>query len=423
MSTEAKPESSPPTVLYGEQTRLALKNFPSRGRKLADLPEMVRAYALVKTAASAANVELGTLDAARGQAVIAAAREVADGIHARQFPTALVQGGGGTSTNMNVNEVVAARATELLVRGGNEVAVHPNDHVNRSQSTNDTYPTAMALTVLELSRPALAGMAALHDALEGKAAAYATVQHLGRTCLQDAVPLSVGQTHRAQADAVARCRAGLQQALRPLHAVPLGATIVGTGLGAPAGYAEAAVRHLAGLSGYDLSVAPNFFDALAHLDPYAGVGDACARAATVLAKIASDLRFLSSGPTGGIGEVTLPALQAGSSIMPGKVNPVLPELVLQLSHRIRGAAETVRLAAAAGELELNVMGPVVLDALATALADIADAGTYFAEKCIAGLAWNHRSVAARLSGSRRQLVEQAASEGYDAAVRAAAELT
>lgn len=413
----APPSPTPDLPLYGEQTRRALENFPGHGRCLADVPEFLRAYAWVKAAAARANMELGVLDTDRGEAIVRAAFEVAGGHHNPQFPTALVQGGGGTSTNMNLNEVLAARANQLLRQGRSDLIVHPNDHVNRSQSTNDTYPTAMALSLQELAQPALRGLDRLGQSFTAKAQHYDQVPRLGRTCLQDAVPLTVGQTHRAQAAAVKRGRSALQAAITALTAVPLGATAVGTGIGAPEGFAAIAVDHLSKLSGYDLTVSDDFFDSLAHLDPYSAVSAACVRTATTLAKIAADLRLLSSGPTGGLGEMTLPALQAGSSIMPGKVNPVIPELVMQLSYRIRGAASTVDISVAAGELELNVMEPVILDALTTCLADLAAAGESLTTKCVDGLAWNVAALNRNLRGSLQEFVEQSTGDGYESVSR------
>jgi aspartate ammonia-lyase len=293
--------------------------------------------------------------------------------------------------------------------------VHPNDHANRSQSTNDTYPTAMALALLEIGGPALFQLEALSATLEAKAAEYGDLQRLGRTCLQDAVPLTIRDTHRAQAAAVLRTRGELAEALDALSSVPLGATAIGTGVGAPPGFGEIAVEHLSARTGRALRVAPDLFDALAHLDPYGRVAGATVRAAIVLAKIAADLRLLSSGPRAGIGELELPARQPGSSIMPGKVNPVIPELVMQLSFRIRGAAHTVELAVAAGELELNIMEPIIFDALRGALLDLADAAAALGDKCIAGMSWNREIIREHLAGSLGERVTAATRVGYDAA--------
>lgn len=410
-------------TLFGQQTRLALSNFPDDGRRLSDVPQFLRAYAMVKAAAAAANVELGVLDASIGAAIGEAAREVAEGMHTAQFPTALVQGGGGTSTNMNLNEVLATRAAQLLdssASAGVAPIVHPNDHVNRSQSTNDTYPSAMAMAVYQLTQPAVQALSVLEEALLAKAEQFDDLQRLGRTCLQDAVPLTVGQTHRAQATALHRHRRDLTAAAAHLTALPLGATAVGTGVGAPDGYPDRAVSHLCRLTGSEYSVAENFFDDLAHLDPYLTLAGAIVRPAITMAKIAADLRLLSSGPAGGLGEINLPARQAGSSIMPGKINPVIPELVMQLSYRIRGAAHTVEMAVAVGELELNIMEPVILDALVGALADLTASATSFAEKCIIGMTWNEDGVRRNLSGSLQSLIEDATAYGYQQATQNAA---
>jgi aspartate ammonia-lyase len=409
---------------YGRQTELALRNLPGHGRLLSQTPELLRGYAWVKEAAARANVELGVLDEAMSAAIELAAREVAAGTHDAEFPLPVVQGGGGTSTNMNVNEVIATRATELLATGGDDdPRVHPNDHVNRSQSTNDTYPTAMALALAQLARTTRQALEVLEHSLLAKGAEYDRLVRLGRTCLRDAVPLTAGQTHRGQAHAVRRTSALLARAVDELLAVPLGATVLGTGISAPPGFAAVAVRHLRALCGYEVTVADDYFDALANLDAYSGLANACVRAAQVVAKIAADLRLLSAGAGVGRAEVVLPALQAGSSIMPGKVNPVVPELVMQLAFRIGGAAATVDAAVSAGELELNVMEPVILDALVGALTDLRSAATTFASRCIDGLTWDEAAVAGHLGGSLHELVELSAEVGYDAAARSAAQST
>lgn len=399
-------------TLYGPQTALALLNFPERGRRLADVPQFVGAYARVKGAAALANVQLGVLAAPIGHSIAAAAAEVAGGAHHDQFPIALVQGGGGTSTNMNLNEVLAARASQLLRDRGHELNVHPNDHVNRSQSTNDTYPTAMSLAVAELAVHATGALGELEASLLAQAEANGDIVRLGRTCLQDAVPLTVGETHRAQARAVARGRAGIHTCVGELAAVPFGATAIGTSVGAPPGFASAAVAHLNEIAGSNCTVAPDFFDALAHLDPYSALAAAIVRSTVTVEKIARDLRLLSSGPVGGLGEVRLPPRQAGSSIMPGKVNPVIPELAIQLSQRVRGCGHTVELAVAAGELELNVMEPVILDTLVTMFEDLADAAGFLARACIDGMEWSRAGLERGLAGSLSLLVEVATEQGY-----------
>lgn len=394
--------------LYGPQSVLGTQNFPLRGRTLGDLTPLVRNYARVKLATARVNHDLGVLDAPRRDSIVAACEEIIEGGHADQFPTPLLQGGGGTTTNMNINEVIAARATQLA-----GITVHPNDHVNASQSTNDSYPTAMALTILDLVSGPVAALERLADSFDRKAEQFADTAHLGRTCLQDAVSLTAGDTHRGHAAAVRRVAAGLSHAAGALREVPIGATAIGTGIGAPDGFAARAAAELSTLTGLSISAAPNPFDTLANLDPYAAIAAAGSRAAITMAKIAADVRLLSSGPRGGLGDLSIPAVQAGSSIMPAKVNPVIPEYVMQLSYRIRGQALTVDCAVADGELELNVMEPVIVDALTTMFEDLTAAADTFATRCIDGLSWDGTRREDNLTAALDQWVEMAAAQGYD----------
>lgn len=405
-------QSESSRILYGRQTELGVRNFSMEKRRLAEVPSLIRNFALVKLAAARANVALGVLDSERARAIDAAASEIADGVHSEQFPTALVLGGGGTTTNMNFNEVIAARATEIA-----GIAVHPNDHVNASQSTNDTYPTAMALTVRELTQAPLEAIAELTNAIEAKAEEYQDTTRLGRTCLQDAVTLSVGETHRAQSAALRRTSDQLRATVDELRSIPLGATVLGTGIGAPTGYRERAVSELATLTGRELVPSENTFDSLANLDIYSAVSSAGARLAIAMAKIAADLRLLASGPNGGFAEVTLPAVQAGSSIMPGKINPAIPEYVMQLSYRVRGAATTVDMSVAAGELELNVMEPIIVDSLLNILDDLSAMAQVFREHCIEGLSWNGSRLQSNVESGFDRWVKLAAEEGYDVATQ------
>jgi aspartate ammonia-lyase len=400
--------TSPGDRLYGPQTELGLRNFPLRGRTFGELAPFVRNFARVKLAAARVNGELGVLDQVRRDAIVAACEELIAGEHADQFPTPLVHGGGGTTANMNVNEVVAARAS--VIAG---TRVHPNDHVNASQSTNDSYPTAMALTVQEMVSTPVAALRNLAAAFDRKAEEFADTPHLGRTCLQDAVTVRAGDTHRGHAAAVRRVAGGLGAAASALRAVPIGATAVGTGIGAPHGFGERVAVELAALTGMPITAAPDRFDALSHLDPYAEIAAAGSRAAITMAKIAADIRLLSSGPHGGLGDLTIPAVQAGSSIMPAKVNPVIPEFVMQLSYRVRGQALTVDCGVAAGELELNVMEPVVVDALTTIFDDLTAAADTFARRCVDGLAWNGAHRERNLAAALDRWVELSAAEGYE----------
>jgi aspartate ammonia-lyase len=405
----------PREALYGIHTVRAQENFNLGGDTLSDRPALIVALAQVKASATRANRELGVVEPHIAEAIIEAAREVGRGRHHEQFPLELVQGGGGTSTHMNVNEVLANRANELLGGGLGEYApVHPNDHVNRSQSTNDVLPTAMGLAVYVTCQKTHDGLAHLQGELVRRALENDGLEHLGRTCLQDAVPVPVRAVHEAQAYAISRSLADLDASARQLLSVPLGATAVGTGLGTPDGFAALAVDYLAEETGLDVRPADDPFAALASLEQFAAVADSMSRAGRVVARIASDLRLLASGPVGGIGEVSLPPLQPGSSMMPGKVNPVLPELVMQVSYQLAGAAHVVRLSAGAGELEVNTMGPVVTAELLRGLERLGRVAVLFADRCVGGMQWQTERVTANLRGSLKLAVESVELVGYEA---------
>ena len=407
------PVDVPTDALYGAQTARALANFRVSGRALAAEPELLRALGEVKAAAALANVHCGQLEADVADAIVHAAREVAAGRWSQHFPLDVVQGGGGTATNMNVNEVVANRAGELLGHErGSYQRVHPNDHVNRSQSTNDVYPTALQLAVYRTALEALRGLEAVAHALEAIAERHPDLERMGRTCLQDALPVPVGAVHRAQARAVRRGAACLGADAQQLLAVPLGATAVGTGLGAPAGYLDVVISLLAEESGLPVVAAPDAFDALEHFDLYLRIASSLLAAMLTVSKLASDLRFLSAGP---VGEVELPAVQVGSSVMPGKINPVIPELVLQVGFSVRGCHAVVEAAVAAGELELNVMEPVIARHLLDALRDTGRVAQLLADRCLAGLRWDADELRKHLAGSYTADVLAAQSDGYERA--------
>jgi len=391
----------PDDALYGANAARAAVNFAVDGPTLGQCPAVVRAYLEVKLAAARANVDAGALAPRDGDAIVAACRQLLDDLPEQAFPVPLVHGGGGTAANMNVNEVVASVANQRLgsVRGS-DGSIDPHVHVNRSQSTNDTYPTVLRLVCIpevEHLAGALEHLAGVYDI---KAEEYDDgSQRLGRTCLRDALPVPIAATHRSQAVALRRVAGDLRTAGGDLHAVPLGATAVGTGAGAPNGYAERVVAYLGEATGLALRVSADPFDALASIDDLVAVADVLERAVLVLDRYARDLRLLSSGPVGGIGEVELPAVQVGSSMMPGKANPVMPELVLQVGLQVRAACSVVRGAAALGELELNVMEPVVIAELPRALRRLAQATELFADRCVRGLVWNLDRVQAHLEGS------------------------
>jgi aspartate ammonia-lyase len=400
----------PAGALYGAHTVRALANFGVSGLTMTDERELVAALAYVKAAAARANLAAGELPAELAAAIVAAAHEVATAAHRQEFPIDVVHGGGGTAANMNVNEVIANRANELLGGGrGTYDRVHPNDHVNRSQSTNDVYPTALALATHVVGGETLERVGLLEETLLAKAEEAGEVEHLGRTCLQDAVPLRIADTHRGQAHALGRTADALARALAELLAVPLGATAVGTGIGASDAYRRAVLSLLAEETGLGVRPSPDLFDALAFNDVYFDVAAQLYRVSCVAARIASDLRLLASAP---IAEVRLPAVQVGSSIMPKKVNPVMAELVMQSHMQVQGVLTVVGAAVCGGELELNVMEPVIARHLMGGLREFGRTVELFAERCVAGLEWDLDVVALRLAGSRAGDVERARVEGY-----------
>ena len=400
----------PADALFGAHTARALNNFRVSGEAVSQRPDLVASFGLVKAAAAAANAACGVLDGGIAAAIREAAREVARGNHDDQFPIDLVHGGGGTAVHMNANEVIANLANERLGgRRGYYHPVHPNDHVNRSQSTNDVFPTALALATVAVGRRAISGLEGLAATFLAKARDADGVERLGRTCLQDAVPLTVAQTHAAQSHAIMRTAVALGRSLDAMLAVPLGATVIGTGIGSPPRYRDLALRFLAEEAGLQVRGSDDLFDALANLDGYVDVAAQVVRVSLVMAKAAADLRFLASGP---VGEVRLPAVQVGSSIMPGKSNPVIPELVMQVSYEARGMATVVEAAVAAGELELNAMEPVIARHLLSSLHDVGRVAEIFADRCIAGLRWNEPALRAHLASSRAGIVESAAELGY-----------
>jgi aspartate ammonia-lyase len=348
----------PADAYYGIQTFRALENFPISGlRAPADL---VTATVLVKKAAAEANVVLKRLDERIGDAIVRAAEEILGGALRDQFVVDVYQAGAGTSHNMNMNEVLANRAAELLGGARGEYRlVHPNDHVNMGQSTNDVYPTATRLALLLGCGPLLHAARDLAAALDRKARDLEHVLKVGRTHLQDAVPMTLGQEFGGYAACVARAAEDIDRASWQLRELNLGATAVGTGLNAGDDYAALAIRNLASETGFDLTPAANRFRVTQSMGDVLAYSGAVRRLAVELSKIASDLRLLSMGPRAGLGEVTLPAVQPGSSIMPGKVNPSIPEMVNQVCYQVIGCDTTICAAAEGGQLELNVMMPVI----------------------------------------------------------------
>jgi aspartate ammonia-lyase len=348
----------PADAYYGIQTARALENFPISGLRAP--AELVSATVLIKKAAAVANVALGRLDTRIGDAIVQAADEILGGSLRDQFAVDVYQAGAGTSHNMNTNEVLANRAAELLggTRGEYKL-VHPNDHVNMGQSTNDVYPTATRLGLLLAHRGLVDAARGLATAFEGKARAFDGILKVGRTHLQDAVPMTLGQELSGFAACIARGADDVERASEQLKELNLGATAVGTGLNAGEDFTKRAVENLARLTRLSLRPADNFFRVTQSMGDIVAYSGAMRRLAVELAKVASDLRLLSSGPRAGIAEIALPGVQPGSSIMPGKVNPSIPEMVNQVCYQVFGCDVTICTAGEAGQLELNVMMPVM----------------------------------------------------------------
>ena len=400
----------PAQALWGAQTQRAVQNFPLSGLRMPR--GFIRALGLVKWAAAGANVELGELDKVRGFAIQKAALEVAEGRHDAHFPVDVFQTGSGTSSNMNANEVIAHLATQYA--GGTQT--HPNDHVNRCQSSNDVIPTAIhlaaALAVSELLLPALKE---LSETIARKAGDVGEVVKTGRTHLMDAMPLTLGQelgAWRAQVeDGVARL-----QACRPrLHALALGGTAIGSGINAPEGFAAKAASLLSLQTGLDLHPNRNLFAAIAAQDTAVELSGQLRTLAVTLMKIANDLRWMNSGPLAGLGEIALPALQPGSSIMPGKVNPVVPEAVTMVAAQVIGNDVTVTVAGQSGAFQLNVMLPVIAYNLLQSIDLLANAAHVLARSAIAGFAVNPRQIAGALARNPMLVTALTPVIGYDLA--------
>jgi len=379
----------PADALFGVQTLRALENFPISGVPIAEFPTLIAALASVKEAAARANEELGLLDPKIADAIVGAAETLRRGEHAVHFPVDMIQGGAGTSTNMNANEVIANLALESLglPRGRYDV-VHPNNHVNLSQSTNDVYPTAVKLALHASIAELQQAMGALAGAFLRKGEEFAPYIKMGRTQLQDAVPMTLGQEFTAFAHTMLEDVDRLGEAQALIREINMGATAIGTGINAPRGYAEAVRRHLSRITGLELVTAPDLVEATADTGVFVQLSGVLKRCAVKLSKICNDLRLLSSGPRAGLGEINLPAMQPGSSIMPGKVNPVIPEVVNQVCFDVIGGDVTVTMAAEAGQLQLNVFEPIIAYRLLRGMAILRNACDVLRERCVEGITAN-----------------------------------
>ncbi|MDR0826313.1 MAG: aspartate ammonia-lyase [Desulfovibrio sp.] len=368
---------------YGVQTLRGKENFSITGLRVAREPAMVKSLGYVKKAAAMTNRDLGVLAPDVAEAVCKACDRVIAGEFDDQFVTDFIQGGAGTSVNMNANEVIANVALEILGRPkGDYATVNPNDHVNCSQSTNDAYPTAFRLALILRLEEYAQSLKELEDAFAVKGEEFADVLKMGRTHLQDAVPMSMGAEFHGFATTIGEESQRIKESMGLLREINLGATAIGTSVNAPAGYPELATRHLAALTGENFVLSPDLVEATSDTGVYVQLSGVLKRTSVKLTKICNDLRLLASGPRCGFNEITLPQLQPGSSIMPGKVNPVIPEVVNQTSFFVIGMDLTVTLAASAGQLQLNVMEPVIGFALFSSISAMQNAVTSLARNCI-----------------------------------------
>jgi len=404
---------------WGAQAQRSLGNFKI-GWERQPQP-IVRALGIVKRAAAETNMELGRLDAAVGRAIVAAAQEVIDGKLDDHFPLVVWQTGSGTQSNMNANEVISNRAIEMLGGAmGSKKPVHPNDHVNMSQSSNDTYPTAMHIAAAEeIHRRLLPALHHLHRALDAKARAWSHIIKIGRTHTQDATPLTLGQEFSGYATQVENGIKRIASTLPDLMQLAQGGTAVGTGLNAPRGFAEKVAARIAAITGLPFTSAPNKFEALAAHDAMVMSHGAINTVAASLFKIANDIRFLGSGPRSGLGELALPENEPGSSIMPGKVNPTQSEALTQVCVQVFGNHSAITFAGSQGHFELNVFNPVMAYNFLQSVRLIADSSVSFADNCVAGITPREDNIKVALDRSLMLVTALAPKIGYDNAAKIA----
>ena len=379
----------PNEYLYGVQTLRAAENFNISGVTLNFYPDLIRALAMVKLAAAKANQDLGLLDKSLGDAIIRACNEIINGKYHLHFIVDMIQGGAGTSTNMNANEVIANRALEIMgYNRGDYQHCHPNNHVNLSQSTNDAYPTAVKIALINSNRTLVAVLKQLIASLRNKGEEFQEVIKMGRTQLQDAVPMTLGQEFESYAVTLEEEVERLDQNAALFLEVNMGATAIGTGINADPRYADLVTRYLSRISGMKVKKARNLVEATQDTGAFVMYSSALKRLAVKLSKISSDLRLLSSGPRAGLNEINLPAVQPGSSIMPGKVNPVIPEVINEIAYKVIGNDHTVTMAAEAGQLELNVNEPIIVQSIFESIEMLSNGMKTFKYRCIDGITAN-----------------------------------
>ncbi|WP_298376538.1 aspartate ammonia-lyase [Azospirillum sp.] len=390
----------PAHAYYGVHTLRAVENFPITGTPISHYPDLVQALADIKMAAARVNHELGLLSAEKADAIVAACREIRAGKLIDQFVVDVIQGGAGTSTNMNANEVIANRALEILGQErGAYNHLHPNEHVNMSQSTNDVYPTALKLATYTGIFRLVEAMGHLRAAFQRKADEFGDVLKMGRTQLQDAVPMTLGQEFSTYAVMLAEDEERLKEAALLIREINLGATAIGTGINAHPDYAPRVCRLLAEISGVPVVTAPNLVEATQDCGSFVQLSGVLKRVAVKLSKTCNDLRLLSSGPRAGFGEINLPARQAGSSIMPGKVNPVIPEVMNQIAFEVIGNDMTVTFAAEAGQLQLNAFEPIIAHSLFKSITHLRQGCLTLADLCVDGITANRDHLAAGVRNS------------------------
>lgn len=377
----------PKHAYYGIQTLRAVENFPITGYRVHE--ELIKALAIVKKAAALANMSVKRLNQKLGKAIVQAADEIIEGDWHEQFIVDPIQGGAGTSMNMNINEIIANRALELLeYEKGSYRTLSPNSHVNMSQSTNDVFPTAIHIATLNLLNRLLKTMTSMHSIFQQKSNKFDHIIKMGRTHLQDAVPIRLGQEFEAYSRVINRDIKRIKQSRENLYEVNMGATAVGTGLNADPDYIEKVVSNLAHMSGLPLQGADHLVDATQNTDAYTEVSATLKICMINMSKIANDIRLMASGPRTGLAELILPARQPGSSIMPGKVNPVMPEMINQVAFQVIGNDHTICLASEAGQLELNVMEPILVFNLLQSISIMNNAFHVFTEHCLKGIEAN-----------------------------------
>ncbi len=420
MESDSMGEIAVPADRYwGAQTQRSLQNFKIGGETMP--PQLIKAFGVLKLAAARSNMALGELDEAVGAAICQAAEEVVEGQHLDHFPLVVWQTGSGTQTNMNSNEVIAGRANEILTgqRGGKE-PVHPNDHCNRGQSSNDSFPTAMHIAaVRQLVEETVPALGRLHAALDSKATAFADIIKIGRTHLMDATPLTLGQEFSGYAKQIELGIRRVEEAVPRLTQLAQGGTAVGTGLNAAAGFAERFAEEVSKITGLSFQTADNKFEALAAHDAIVEASGALNTVACSLMKIANDIRLLGSGPRCGIGELLLPANEPGSSIMPGKVNPTQAEAMTMVCAQVMGNHVTVSIAGSNGHFELNVFKPVLIYGLLQSAKLIADACDSFNQNCVAGITPNTSRIQSLMEESLMLVTALNPHIGYDNAAKVA----